>query len=46
MDCHRHRLIGAALNERGIEVQHIRKDGTVKMASFLTEPSLLQPALF
>ena len=46
LDCHRHRLIASALDDRGIEVRHIRKDGTIKPASFPAEQPLLQPALF
>lgn len=46
MDCHRHRLIASALIERGIEVRHIRRDGSAKQASFPAEQPLLQPALF
>ncbi len=42
MDCHRHRLISSALIDRGIEVQHIRKDGK----SFAAARPLSQPALF
>lgn len=46
LDCHRHRMIASALHERGIEVQHIRKDGSVKQASFPIEQTALQAVLF
>lgn len=46
LDCHRHRLIASALDERGLEVRHIRKDGSVSVAVFSTEPVLVQSALF
>jgi uncharacterized protein (DUF488 family) len=44
MDCHRHRLIASALDERGIEVLHIRRDRTVKPATFADTP--VQVSLF
>lgn len=46
MECHRHRLIASALNERAIEVLHIRRDGTMKPATFAEEPALVQVSLF
>ncbi len=46
LECHRHRLIASALQERDIDVLHIRKDGTVLAAIFSTQPELVQPALF
>jgi len=46
LDCHRHRLIASALNDRGIEVRHIRKDGSLSTAVFVAEPALVQSLLF
>lgn len=45
-ECHRHRLIGSALNDRTIEVIHIRRRGNPKRAVFAQEPVLEQVSLF
>jgi len=46
LECHRHRLIASALQERNVDVLHIRKDGTVQVAVFSTQPELVQTVLF
>lgn len=46
LDCHRHRLIGSALDDRGIEIRHIRRDGTVTTATFSRQPDFMQTSLF
>lgn len=45
LDCHRHRLIAAALADRAIETRHIRKDRSIHIAVFSTTPELVQATL-
>ena len=37
--CHRHILIGRVLVDRGVDVLHIRRDGTIQPASTMTKPT-------
>lgn len=46
LDCHRHRLIASALTERGVEVLHIRRDGTVTAPIFDQKPAFVQASMF
>lgn len=46
LDCHRHRLIASALADRDVEIRHIRKDRSVQVAEFSSEPVLVQSTLF
>ncbi len=45
-ECNRHRLIASALDERGIEVIHIRRRGNSARAVFAKQPVLEQVSLF
>ena len=40
--CHRHPLLASALLERGVEVLHLRRDGSVQDAATMTEQTSLQ----
>jgi uncharacterized protein (DUF488 family) len=40
--CHRHPLLALALVERGVQVLHLRRDGSVQNAAAMTDPSSLQ----
>ena len=44
--CHRHTLLALALIERGLQVRHIRRDGTVQNATMMMERSAPQLPLF
>ena len=46
VDCHRHPLLASALIERGIEVLHLRRDGSVQDAAALTVQASQQMPLF
>ena len=43
--CHRHTLLALALQERGLRVQHVRRDGSIQDATALTDPTDLQMPL-
>ncbi len=46
-DCHRRLLIGRVLRERGVDVLHIRKGGTIQTEKDLNTTEIqLQPDLF
>ena len=45
-DCHRHPLLALALQERGVQVLHIRRDGSVQDATELAEETDPQLPLF
>ena len=44
--CHRHPLLARVLMERGLEVRHIRRDGTVQNAAEISEDISQQLPLF
>ena len=44
--CHRHHLLASALMERGVQVRHIRRDGTAQIATAGRERPVLQLPLF
>ena len=41
-DCHRHPLLALELRERGVQVLHLRRDGSVEDSTTIFEPSSLQ----
>ncbi len=43
--CHRHTLLALALQERGLRVQHLRRDGSIQDATAMTDPPDLQMPL-
>jgi uncharacterized protein (DUF488 family) len=45
-ECHRHRLIGAALHDAGIPVHHIRADGWIESWEAVETRRAPQPPLF
>ena len=46
MKCHRHPLLASALIERGLQVIHLRRDGSSQDASAITEETSSQMPLF
>ena len=44
--CHRHPLLALALLERGVQVYHLRRDGSVQNATAMTEQAQSQMPLF